>query len=126
MFQPRSFVESNRENISELVRDYPLGTLIVSGNGEYDVNHLPFVSDFDGSENLILRAHMPKANPLVELLGSETLPCVVIFQGANGYITPSWYSTKQKNGKVVPTWNYAVVHVHGYISLAQDGYTCYG
>jgi transcriptional regulator len=44
--------------------------------------------------------------------GTET---IVIFQGPNAYITPSWYATKKETGKVVPTWNYTVVHAHGHI-----------
>ena len=120
MFQPKPFIETDFDNISALVRENPLGTLILSGNGEFEVNHLPFVLDTENVEGFRLRAHIPKANPLTEILGSKEIPCVAIFQGANGYITPTWYATKQKHGKVVPTWNYAVVHVHGDISLVED------
>ena len=120
MFQPKSFIETDMGNITALVRENPLGTLILSNKEGFEVNHIPFVLDPLGAEGFKLRAHIPKVNPLIDLFKKDTLSCVVIFQGANGYITPSWYSTKQKHGKVVPTWNYAVVHIHGQISLVQE------
>ena len=120
MFQPKSFIETDIGNITALVRENPLGTLILSNKEGFEVNHIPFVLDLLGAEGFKLRAHIPKVNPLIDLFNKDTLSCVVIFQGANGYITPSWYSTKQKHGKVVPTWNYAVVHIHGQISLVQE------
>ena len=43
-----------------------------------------------------------------------------MFQGADAYITPSWYAAKQAHGKVVPTWNYAVVHAHGIPRAIED------
>jgi transcriptional regulator len=45
---------------------------------------------------------------------------VVIFQGAESYISPSWYPTKRDTGKAVPTWNYAVVHAHGIPECFDD------
>jgi len=120
MLQTKPFIETDFENISALVRENPLGTLILSGDGEFEVNHLPFVLDTDDVDGFVLRAHIPKGNPLAKLLAKRAMACVAIFQGANGYITPSWYSTKKRHGKAVPTWNYAVVHVHGQISLVDD------
>jgi transcriptional regulator len=49
--------------------------------------------------------------------GLETL---VIFHGPDAYISPSWYATKQESGKVVPTWNYAVVHAYGTLQVIDD------
>jgi len=120
MFQPKSFVESDYERIRVLVRENPLGTLVVSSDAEFEINHIPFILDSDEIAGVRLRAHIPKASPLTKILESKKTSCVVIFQGANGYITPSWYSTKKKHGKVVPTWNYAVVHIHGQISLIEE------
>jgi len=120
MFQPKPFIENDLDIISELVRANPLGTLVVSSGGVFEVNHLPFVFDSGDKDSLKLRAHIPKASPLLAYLESESTPCVVVFQGANGYISPAWYETKKQHGKAVPTWNYAVAHVHGEISLVRD------
>jgi transcriptional regulator len=43
-----------------------------------------------------------------------------VFHGPNAYITPSWYATKKESGKVVPTWNYAVVHAYGFLRIVDD------
>jgi transcriptional regulator len=44
----------------------------------------------------------------------------MIFQGPEGYITPNWYPSKAEHGKVVPTWNYAVVHAYGRPEVIED------
>jgi len=49
--------------------------------------------------------------------GAEVL---VIFQGPDGYISPNWYPSKHETGREVPTWNYAVVHVHGRLQVIDD------
>ena len=116
---PKVFIEKNRSKLLELVESNSLGTLVVSSAGEYDVNHLPFLVDSQDTGAIRLRAHLPKANPLCSLVeGAEK--CVVIFNGADGYITPSWYATKKVHGKVVPTWNYSVVHMHGIMKIIDD------
>ncbi len=62
---------------------------------------------------------MARANPhWPELQG--TSECLVVFQGEQGYITPSWYPTKQATHKVVPTWNYATVHAWGKPHIVED------
>lgn len=120
----------------ELIRAHPLATLITCGGNGLVANVLPFVvvddhpGDFaapsteagTSSERKplgILRAHMAKANPQLDDLraGAETL---VVFQGANAYISPSWYPTKQEHGKVVPTWNYMVVQARGKPRVIDD------
>jgi transcriptional regulator len=45
---------------------------------------------------------------------------LVVFQGPSTYVTPSWYETKKETGKVVPTWNYAVVHARGKLVVRDD------
>jgi transcriptional regulator len=73
----------------------------------------------DGGEKGTLRAHIAKANDQVDALssGAETL---VVFQGPEAYITPSWYASKQEHGHVVPTWDYAVVQVRGKPRVVDD------
>ena len=59
-------------------------------------------------------------NPLVKVASSSNKSVTAIFNGPNAYVTPSWYPSKQESGKVVPTWNYAVVHAEGSIKLIED------
>ena len=44
----------------------------------------------------------------------------MIFQGPESYITPNWYPSKAEHGKVVPTWNYAVVHAYGRAEMMEN------
>ena len=120
MYKPKHFDWQNLSAMIELVREYPLATLIVSQAGQVDINHIPFVLDTENNDAFILRGHVPKTNPLVSSLESNA-PCVAVFHGPNDYISPSWYASKKQNEKVVPTWNYSVVHLHGNIHLISDG-----
>lgn len=119
MYTPRHFINSDFEQICGLIRSHPLGVLVAHSGTGFEVSHIPFILDTEGESAVRLRAHMPKKNPLYELI-SDLKNCVVVFQGAQGYVSPSWYKTKQEHGKVVPTWNYDVVHVHGMMSMKTD------
>lgn len=121
MYQPRHFQEKSTANMVTLIEENPLSTLIVVSNGNFEVNHIPLIAHSDDSGIQKLQGHIPRANSLADLV-TEPRDCMAIFQGAQGYITPSWYATKPKHGKVVPTWNYSVVHVHGTIQAVNDSF----
>jgi transcriptional regulator len=113
MYQPDHFREDRIETQHELIRAYPLGLLITAGAGGLLANPIPFQLDTTGGEGPgVLRAHLARANTQWADLrdGGE---CLVVFQGPQAYVSPSWYATKPETGKVVPTWNYATVHVWG-------------
>ncbi len=75
---------------------------------------MPFLLDADVGPNGRLRAHVARANPQWKIIrDNPDMPVLIVFQGADSYITPSWYETKRETGKVVPTWNYAIVQVRG-------------
>lgn len=101
-----------------LIRAHPLGTLITAGPGGLIANLVPFTL-VDGGDRGTLRAHVARANDQVEPLraGAETL---VLFQGPEAYITPSWYPVKKEHGRVVPTWNYVVVQARGKPRVIED------
>ena len=119
MYLPPHFEETDLSALHGLIRAHPLATLVVAGADGLNANHLPFLLRESGSDNGSLQAHMPRANPLSQAL-SGGVDALAIFHGPEGYITPSWYPTKQETGKVVPTWNYAVVHAHGRLELVDD------
>jgi transcriptional regulator len=118
MYQPEAFREDRLETLHALMRAHPLATLITGGPGGLIANLVPFIVVGSG-ENGTLHAHIAKANDQVEPLktGAETL---VVFQGPESYITPSWYVSKKEHGKVVPTWNYATVQVRGAPRVIDD------
>jgi transcriptional regulator len=112
MYIPRHFEETDVKVLRALIRAHPLGTWVTPGDGRLIANHIPFLLHEDRGPFGTLVGHVARANP-VWRDHSRSSPSVVIFQGAEAYITPSWYPSKREHGKVVPTWNYAVVHAHG-------------
>lgn len=118
MYLPKHFEETRVETLHELIRTHPLGALVALGPGGLDANHVPFEVDPGPAPFGTLRAHVARANPVwKEAAGAEVL---VLFQGPEIYISPSWYPTKQETARVVPTWNYAVVHAHGRLRAVED------
>lgn len=121
MYQPPLFRETRLDVLHALIRNHPLGLLICNGSEGPEANLLPFLLDADVGPNGRLRAHLARANPQWRLLAdTPDVPVLVVFQGANNYITPSWYETKRETGKVVPTWNYATVQVRGRVRVMDD------
>ena len=110
MYQPSVFREQDRIRVYDLIEAHPFGALIVSGpGGELEISHLPFVLDRDAGPHGRLRVHVARANPIwkAALSGGRV---TAVFAGPHGYVSPTWYEHPTKQ---VPTWNYAVVHVHG-------------
>lgn len=119
MYMPLHFDESRSDEIVRLLRDYPLGALIVAGPDGLDANHLPFEYEPEPGGLGILRAHIARANPLWTQ-ASDGDQVLVIFQGSQGYLSPNWYPSKHETHRQVPTWNYQVVHVHGKLLIHDD------
>jgi len=119
MYVPAHFAETDVAVLHALIRAQPLGTWVTQGDDELVVNHIPFYLDAGKGEHGTLVGHVARANPVWKSL-ARAMPSVVIFQGPQAYISPSWYPSKQADGKAVPTWNYAVVHVHGRPQVIED------
>jgi transcriptional regulator len=119
MYIPGHFEERDVAVLHALVRSHPLGTWVIAVEGTFVVNHIPFIVDETRGECGTLIGHVARANPAWKM-ASTAGESVVVFQGPQGYITPSWYPSKHEHGKVVPTWNYAVVHAHGTPRVVED------
>lgn len=119
MYQPLHFREDRLEVQHALIKAFPLGALVTSGRSGLAANHIPFLVDGHPAPFGTLRAHVARANPVWRETDPDT-EALVIFQESERYITPSWYETKRQTGKVVPTWNYAVVHAHGRLRAIED------
>ena len=118
MYTPSQFEEVRPEVLHALIRAHPLGLLVTQG-ATLEANHIPFVLDVDDDGVATLRAHVPQANPVWQQLEGDK-EALVVFQGTQAYVSPSWYPSKKAHGKVVPTWNYAVVHVRGIPRAIQE------
>ncbi|MBZ6076209.1 FMN-binding negative transcriptional regulator [Microvirga puerhi] len=119
MYQPPHFREDRLDILHGFIRAQTLGMLVTSGRSGLLANPIPFLLDVSSSTKGVLKAHLSRANPQWRDIesGAEAL---VIFQGVDTYITPSWYETKRETGKVVPTWNYAVVQAAGPMTIMDD------
>lgn len=111
MYLPTQFAETDESVMRALIAAHPLGLLISSSATGLLANPVPFlVSVRDGVT--LLRAHLSKANEQWRHV-SDGAEVLVVFQGLDTYVTPSWYAAKSEHGKVVPTWNYAMVQARG-------------
>lgn len=119
MYMPRAFEQLDTPVMHQLMRDYPFATLVVLTDDGIEANHLPLLLRKESSGNGVLVGHFARANPMWEKVKPDT-GVLVIFNGPDAYISPSWYPTKQEHGKVVPTWNYAVVHARGILRIVED------
>jgi transcriptional regulator len=119
MYLPKHFEETRVEVLHELIHAHPLGALVTLTPGGLDANHIPFEVDPEPTPFGTLRGHVARANPVWREFSHET-DALVIFQGPGTYISPALYPTKQETGRVVPTWNYAVVHAHGPLRVIDD------
>lgn len=119
MYVPSHFAESRIDVLHDLIRTHPFGALVVLASDGLDANHIPFEIDPEPAPFGTLRGHVARANPVWRDFSSR-VDALVMFQGAHAYISPAWYVTKKEHGKVVPTWNYAVVHAHGPLRVIDD------
>lgn len=118
MYIPKHYLEEDWEQIVYLIKNYPLATVVTSSENGIIANHIPFILEEDGDKKY-LRAHIAKANHQVPSL-KENDHVLIIFQSHDSYITPSYYATKKETHKVVPTWDFASVHIYGKSRIIDD------
>jgi transcriptional regulator len=119
MYVPKHFEETDVRILHRLILDHPLGVLVTLTHHGLDANHIPFLMRAEPAPFGTLHGHIARANPLWRDFSPDT-EVLVIFQGPDAYISSSWYPGKSEHGKVVPTWNYAVVHAHGIMRIIDD------
>jgi transcriptional regulator len=119
VYIPKANEENRLEVLHDLIESHPLASLVTMTSSGLFASHLPMVLERKSATRGLLKGHLSRANkqwrdfqPAVEALA--------IFSGPEHYITPSWYAEKQETGRVVPTWNYAVVHVYGTLKVIED------
>ncbi len=119
MFIPKHFNQTDVGLMHALIAANPLATLVVSSNQGLSADHIPLLVRYDGSEYGKLVGHIARANPLSQLASSST-GVLAVFHGPQSYISPSLYATKREGGRVVPTWNYTVVHAYGNLRIIDE------
>jgi transcriptional regulator len=118
MYTPSAFHEDRLDVLQEAIARYPLATLISTAGGDIQASHVPLIYVQSG-DKAVLRGHVARANPHCRVQ-EATGGALAIFTGPQHYISPKWYPSKLDHGKVVPTWNYIVVHVQGRLTFRTD------
>jgi transcriptional regulator len=119
MYTPPHFAMAEPAALHRIIREHPLGVLVRQQDGGLDADHIPFEFDAGVGPNGTLTAHVARHNPLWQHCPKGT-PVLVIFRGAQGYVSPNWYPSKHEAHRQVPTWNYEVVHAHGTLTVRDD------
>ena len=120
MYLPAHFEESRPEVLAELVRRHPLGLLVTqSADGGLCADPIPWLLDVEADGTRTLRGHVARANPVWRQARGD-IDALVVFQGAQAYVSPSLYPSKVEHGKVVPTWNYIMVQARGRFEAMDD------
>ena len=117
MYVPSHFAEDRIDILHDAMRHVGLATLVSMTADGLIASHIPMLIDPDPAPYGTLIGHLARPNPQAAGAIGEAL---AVFQGLDGYITPSWYATKQDNGKVVPTWNYVAIHAYGALEFFED------
>jgi len=119
MYVPAHFHETRSEVLQALIKRHPLGTLVAVTSDGLTANHIPMQATLEAGGRGRLRGHIARANTLWRELAADAA-VLAIFTGADRYVSPTWYPSKQEHGKAVPTWNYATVHLKGTIRFIED------
>ena len=119
MYCPAHFAETRQEALHALISEHPLATLVTMGDQGLNADQIPLILETADDGSRVLRGHVARANPVWKTLRAD-IDALAIFHGPDAYITPNWYPTKREHGKAVPTWNYAVVHARGPLTVIHD------
>jgi transcriptional regulator len=119
MYIPTHFALTEPAALQRIVRAHPLGMLVTQDGTGLDADHIPFEFDPDAGAQGQLLAHVARANPLWQRCAGGA-SVMVVFRGAEAFVSPSWYPSKHETHRQVPTWNYEVVHVHGNLHVRDD------
>jgi len=119
MYVPSVFAETDIGKIERFVDQHPLATVVLVADGQPYVDHIPLIRVSGLISGGQLVAHVAKANTIWKLIDRN--PSVVfVFTGALAYMSPSFYPSKPITHEVVPTWNYAGVHLRGGLRYSHD------
>ncbi|SOT99081.1 transcriptional regulator protein Pai2 [Xanthomonas arboricola pv. fragariae] len=115
MYAPRAFAQTDLALLDWLIARDPFVTLISHGeDGQPAISHLPVLYRRD-AQSVVIEGHWARPNPQARSPGDA----VLVVQGPHAYVSPSWYPDKEAASRV-PTWNYAVAHLHGRCEQVSD------
>jgi transcriptional regulator len=119
MLEVPAFEIADLDEAFSLVEARVAGTVVVRSGDAMEASLLPWRLIRGAPGAVRLEGHVARGNPLVALL-DRPIPGIVLFDVLDGYVSPSWYPSKREHGRVVPTWNYVSVHLHGTVRAVDD------
>jgi transcriptional regulator len=119
MYIPSHFAVTDPTVLHRIIREHPLGMLVTQCGEGLDAEHLPFEFDPVAGSHGTLTAHLARGNTVWQRCPTGST-VMVVFRGAEAYISPNWYPSKHESHRQVPTWNYEVVHAHGTLTVRDD------
>jgi len=108
-YPPKHHQDNNINHMVDVIKTYPLATVISVSDNSPLITHLPLIFD-----NNKLIGHIDIYNPQAKLL-KDNNEVTVLFSGPECYISPSVYGTTQ-----LPTWNYIKVHLKGTVEAIES------
>lgn len=119
MYVPPAFRQTDLPALHREIGNCRLATLVSHGENGLQASHLPLLLRPEEGRYGTLYGHLARANPHWQVLAEGT-EALVMFNGPDAYVSPSWYPAKAEHGKVVPTWNYIAVHAYGRAEVFND------
>jgi transcriptional regulator len=114
VYTPRAFAETDLVELDRLIARDAFVTLVTVADGLPFVSHLPVLYAREGNQVLI-EGHWARPNPQARHAGAA----LMIVHGPHAYLSPGWYPDKEEAARV-PTWNYAVAHLHGRLEITEE------
>lgn len=118
MYLPAHFAQHDTAALHALMAAHPLATLVTPSPQGTTADLVPLQRHTAPDGSIELRGHVARANPLWRHADGQAV--LVLFHGPQAYVTPGWYASKPRHGKVVPTWNYTVVQARGMLHAVDD------
>lgn len=120
LYQPSAFRVDDPALLHAAMMAARLALLVSNGvDGVPDITHLPLLLDPHAGPFGILTGHVARANPHAAKL-REAGRAIAVFQGVEAYVSPNWYASKAEHHRVVPTWNYEVIHAEGVVEIVEE------
>ena len=118
MYIPPSNTPPSADDVTRLLLETRAGDLVTTGDDGLTVSMIPFLYDSSRPPQGSLLGHV--ARPNAQWRGADGREALVLIHGPDGYVSPAWYAAKREHGRVVPTWNYVLVAVHGTLRIHDD------
>lgn len=118
MYIPPHNGPPSADDVTRLLLETRAGDLVTVGDDGLTVSMIPFLFDPSVGLHGTLLGHL--ARPNTQWRGADGLEALVLLHGPDGYVSPAWYAAKREHGRVVPTWNYVLVAVHGSLRVHDD------